>query len=106
MKLDSHGIELCLRRQKLSLPFNKNKALGLRVIKAVNPSSEKENNALDTSNISSSSNNSRTRSTTSRKQLKTALACLIGKPYTIDEATGQESPIINKNFTFVLRLNY
>lgn len=105
LKLDEHGIELCLRRQNLSLPFNSNKALGLRVIKAVNPSHEKEN-ALDTSNISSSSNNSRSRPTTGRKQNKTAVACLIGKPYMLDRATGKDSPIINKNYTFVLRINY
>ena len=34
LKLDEHGIELCLRRPHLSLPFNRSKTLPLRVIRA------------------------------------------------------------------------
>ena len=34
LKLDEHGIELCLRQPNLSLPANRSKALSLRVIRA------------------------------------------------------------------------
>lgn len=107
LKLDEHGIELCLRQSRLTLPFNKGKSMGLRVIKALKPGQEdtqKENSALNTSTVSSSSGGSRSNSK-SRKQNKTALACLVGKPSVL-KPCGREETITDKNFTFILRLNY
>ena len=107
LKLDEHGIELCIRRQKLTLPFNKSKALSIRVIKAVSPADQSlKENQMNTSSVSNSSNNSHSVRVSSRKRNKTALACLIGKPFIIDKITGQENLVTDKNFTFVLRLNY
>ena len=40
LKLDDHGIELCLRRHQLGLPFNRSKALSLRVIRAAKDSDD------------------------------------------------------------------
>ena len=103
LRLDEHGIELCIKNKrpnnKLHLPPNKQKALVLRVIKAVNPADE---NSLDQSNVSSSTVRA------SRVQNKTALACLVGKPFVLgcDTFSGLDEPITDKNFTFVLRLNY
>ena len=47
LKLDEHGIELCLRQPRLTLETNKNKALFLRVIRAVNPADEQQQQSFD-----------------------------------------------------------
>ena len=123
LKLDDHGIELCLRRgSHLPLPFNHSKTLSIRVIRAAtaasidtppeNQNTNKENSTgnnhslLNTSNLSGSSSNSRTTSrTVNKKQNKTALACLVGRPAAI-RPDGTEEPITDRNFTYILRLNY
>ena len=47
LKLDEHGIELCLRKPRVTLENNKNKTLQLRVIRAVNPAAEPADHLFD-----------------------------------------------------------
>ena len=104
LRLEGHDIELSIRKQNLTLQPNRPKVIVLRVIRA---NSVALTDASDPNVSINSSTLSATSKKSSKKQNKTALACLVAKPCdTETSARPAKEPESCLNYAFVLRLNY
>ena len=87
LMLEQIGIEIHLRKQNLTLPPNKVKALCLRIVKTP---------TLQT----------RIQNLTATKESKTAIVCLIAKLNNSEQSENVTCLESSLNYKFTLRLNY